>query len=161
MRERKKEENKTRREVREEVEEKRKSSLFFDEIRPPATWVFPFTVRSCTAALPSRFSWLVLKLSHESFLCTILENFSFDSFAACLNPDAMVNKALKGPYLLADQGEITQSDIEDHRGIQVRYSPENPSFVDCENNAVDEKCLREYMTFFRIPYSVRRCFSLA
>ncbi|KAK0596764.1 hypothetical protein LWI29_018741 [Acer saccharum] len=66
----------------------------------------------------------------------------------------MVNKALKGPCLLADQGEITQSDIEDHRGIQVRYSPKNPSFVDCENNAVDEKCLREYRTFFCIPSDV-------
>ncbi|KAK0586467.1 hypothetical protein LWI29_007433 [Acer saccharum] len=74
-----------------------------------------------------------------------------DSLDVCLNSDATVNKALKGPYLLVDQEEFTQSDVEDHRGIQVRYSSENPSFVDYENNVVDEKCLREYRTFFRIP----------
>ncbi|KAK0573048.1 hypothetical protein LWI29_002306 [Acer saccharum] len=69
----------------------------------------------------------------------------------------MVDKTAEGPYLLVDQEEFTQSDVEDHRSIQVRYSSENPSFVDCENNAVDEKCLREYMTFFRIPKEVVFC----
>ncbi|KAK0575585.1 hypothetical protein LWI29_003236 [Acer saccharum] len=61
----------------------------------------------------------------------------------------MVTKASKGPYLLVEQEEITQSDVDDHCGLQVRYSSENPSFVDCEANAVDERCLKEYRTFFR------------
>ncbi|KAK0605896.1 hypothetical protein LWI29_031911 [Acer saccharum] len=66
----------------------------------------------------------------------------------------MVTKASKGLYLLIEQEEITQSDVEDHRGLQVRYSSENPSFMDCEANAVDERCLKEYRTFFHIPLEV-------
>ncbi|KAK0575592.1 hypothetical protein LWI29_003342 [Acer saccharum] len=50
----------------------------------------------------------------------------------------MVTKASKGPSLLVDQKEATQSDNDDHRGLQIRFSPENPSFVDCETNLVDE-----------------------
>ncbi|KAK0571258.1 hypothetical protein LWI29_013306 [Acer saccharum] len=66
----------------------------------------------------------------------------------------MVTKALKGPSLLADQEEFTQSDNDDHRGLQTRFSFENPSFVDCETNSVDEKCFREYRTYFCIPKEI-------
>ena len=72
----------------------------------------------------------------------------------CSDLDTMVTKASKGPYLLVEQEEITQSDVDDHCGLQVRYSSENPSFVDCEANAVDERCLKEYRTFFHIPSEV-------
>ena len=66
----------------------------------------------------------------------------------------MVTKAFKGPHLLVDQEEITQFDVEDHRSLQTHFLPENPSFIDCEMNLVDDKCLREYRTYFRIPKEI-------
>ncbi|KAK4834451.1 hypothetical protein QYF36_023091 [Acer negundo] len=44
----------------------------------------------------------------------------------------MFVKASKGPSLLVEHEEITKSDVEDHFGLQVQYSSENPSFMDCE-----------------------------
>ncbi|KAK0577355.1 hypothetical protein LWI29_031850 [Acer saccharum] len=49
---------------------------------------------------------------------------------------------------------LSYKDVIEKKFDSVRYSPENPSFVDCENNAVNEKCLREYRTFFRIPLEI-------
>ncbi|KAK0574802.1 hypothetical protein LWI29_029323 [Acer saccharum] len=55
-----------------------------------------------------------------------------------------------GPdFLLSDFPEVC-SDLD----TMVRYSSGNPSFVDCEANAVDERCLKEYRTFFHIPSEV-------
>ncbi|KAK4843587.1 hypothetical protein QYF36_010279 [Acer negundo] len=66
----------------------------------------------------------------------------------------MVVKASEGPSLLIEKKKITKSDIEDHCGLQVQYSYENPSFKDCEVKSVDKRCLKEYKTFFHIPPEV-------
>ncbi|KAI9173921.1 hypothetical protein LWI28_008914 [Acer negundo] len=55
------------------------------------------------------------------------------------NSASMVVKVSKGPYFLIKQEDITKSDIEDHRGFQVQYSNENPSFVDCVVNLVNKR----------------------
>ncbi|KAK4849862.1 hypothetical protein QYF36_001442 [Acer negundo] len=64
------------------------------------------------------------------------------------NSASMVVKESKGPYFLIKQEDITKSDIEDHRGFQVQYSNENPSFVDCVVNLVNKRAKENKLKAF-------------
>ncbi|TXG51243.1 hypothetical protein EZV62_023767 [Acer yangbiense] len=91
---------------------------------------------------------LALKLAFSAF-------FSY-SFPACLNPNAMVNKALKGPCLLIDQGEITQFDVEDHRGIQRDLNFGKPSVNEIKHCLILRKSMNETGSYYLGSYHPSR-----